>query len=125
MPTYLSRLVEPQKFKVFNLAPHGAIQKIEPTYSPRWLKQKKIENVFVVEILIPIAWLSLDKYIQEVKFWEDSKRCTIYVGGKCRTISTRNVKILASTIYYNSYKQYKQYKYYDQESKIIKEGYDD
>ena len=54
-------------------------------------------NTAIAEILIPIAYLHPDKYIQEVSFGPVG-RVYITIGSAGRSISVKNIKILACGI---------------------------
>ena len=65
-------------------------------------------NVYLVEILKPIAYLSLDKYIQEASKGPGER---FYInGGAARSISigAKSVKVLAQNIiYFENYEKQK------------------
>jgi hypothetical protein len=58
-------------------------------------------NVYLIEILIPIAYMPLDKYIQEASFNPYTNRFYVRKGAAGATsVSIKNVKVLAQNIYF-------------------------
>jgi hypothetical protein len=57
-------------------------------------------NVYLVEILKPIAYLSLDKYIQEASYGPGERFYINRGSAKNISISAKNVDILAQNLIY-------------------------
>ena len=58
-------------------------------------------NTYLVEILIPMAYMPLDRYVQEATKGPEGRFFVTYGRGtQGRSISEKNVRVLASGIIY-------------------------